>query len=147
MDEILLILNFMSYFHWPGRPIMDKSGVELFLVSSVAPLSMSRPKKCDFFLTFANELVPCVMVFLVGNHVNLLDWETCHVSPIHLLCRFRCQGPLPINSWFPTLPSSFLKFPSSSILVLDPRLEVSCIHSFSLVLDPGFFLSSSLVFF
>ena len=46
------------------------------------------------------------------------------------LCRFRCQGPLPINSWFPSLPSSFLKFPSSINLVLDPRLEVSCVHKF-----------------
>ena len=46
------------------------------------------------------------------------------------LCRFRCQGPLPINTWFPSLPSSFLKFPSSITLVLDPRLEVSCVHKF-----------------
>ena len=46
------------------------------------------------------------------------------------LCRFRCQGPLPINSWFPSLPSSFLKFPSSITLVLDPHLEVSCVHKF-----------------
>ena len=77
---------------------MDESGVELFPVSSVAPLSMGRSKKCDFFLMFANKLVPLVMVLLVGNHVNLPNRETCHVSPIHLLYRFRCQGPLLINS-------------------------------------------------
>ena len=146
MDEIFLVLTFMGCCHWPGRPLMDESGVELFPVSSVAPLSMGRPEKCDFFWTFANELVPRVMVLLVGNHVDLLDRETCHVFPIHLLCRFRCQGPLLINSWFLALPSSFLKFPSSSSLVLDLCLEVSCVHSFSLVLDPGIFLSSSLVF-
>ena len=77
---------------------MDEFGVEIFSVSSVAPLSMGLPEKCDFFWTFANELVPHVMVLLVGNHVDLPDRETCHVSPIHLLCRFRCQGPLLINS-------------------------------------------------
>ena len=77
---------------------MDESGVKLFLVSSVAPLSMGRPEKCDFFLSFASELVPCGMILLVGNYVDLPDQETCHVSPIHLLCRFKCQGPLLINS-------------------------------------------------
>ena len=75
---------------------MDKSGV--FSVSSVAPLSMGCPEKCDLFWTFANELVPRVMVLLVGNHVDLPDRETCHVSLIHLLCHFRFQGPLLINS-------------------------------------------------
>ena len=75
---------------------MDESGV--FLVSSVAPLSMGCLEKCDLFWTFANELVPRVMVLLVGNHVDLPDRETCHVSLIHLLCHFRFQGPLLINS-------------------------------------------------
>ena len=107
---------------------------------------MGRLGKCDFLWTFTSKLVPRVMVLLVRNHVNLSNWETCHVSPIHLLCRFRCQGPLLINSRIPSLPSSFMKFPSLSILILDLRLEVSCVHSFSLVLDPGIFLSSSLVF-
>ena len=69
---------------------MDESGVELFSVSSVAPLSMGHPEKCEFLWTFANELVPRVMVSLVGNHVDLPNRETYHVSPIHLLCRFRC---------------------------------------------------------
>ena len=119
-----------SWISWAVVIDQDESGVELFTVSSVAPLSMSRPEKCDFFWTFANELVPRVMVLLVGNHVDLPNRETCHVSPIHSLCRFRCQGPLLINSWFPALPSSFLKFPSSSTLVLNPRLEVPCVHSF-----------------
>ena len=77
---------------------MDESGVELFPVSSVAPLSMVRPEEYEFFWTFANELVPRVMVLLVGNHVDLPDRETCHVSLIHLLCHFRFQGPLLINS-------------------------------------------------
>ena len=77
---------------------MDESGGERFPVSSVAPLSMGCLEKCDLFWTFANELVPRVMVLLVGNHVDLPDRETCHVSLIHLLCRFRCQGPLLINS-------------------------------------------------
>ena len=101
-----------------------------FRYHQLPPLSMGRPEKCDFFWTFANELVPRVMVLLVGNHVDLPNREICHVSPIHSLCCFRCQGPLLINSWFPALPSSFLKFPSSSTLVLDPHLEVSCVHSF-----------------
>ena len=77
---------------------MDEYGVEIFPVSSVAPLSLGRLEKCDFFWTFANESVPRVMVLLVGNHVNLSDREKCHVSPVHLLCHFRCQGLLLINS-------------------------------------------------
>ena len=71
---------------------MDESGV--YSVSSVAPLSMGCPEKCDLFWTFANELVPRVMVLLVGNHVDLPDRETCHVSPIHLFVSLQMSGPI-----------------------------------------------------
>ena len=73
---------------------MDEYGVELFPVSSVAPLSMGRPEKCDFFWTFANELMPRVMVLLVGSHVDLPEKEICHVSLIHLFVSFQMPGPI-----------------------------------------------------
>ena len=63
-----------------------------------------------------------MLIYLTEEHATCLLFTR--------LCRFRCQGPLPINSWFPSLPSSFLKFPSSITLVLDPRLEVSYVHKF-----------------
>ena len=46
------VQTFSGWCHWSGRPIMDEFGVGLFLVSLVAPLSMGRPEKCDFFWTF-----------------------------------------------------------------------------------------------
>ena len=43
---------------------------------------------------FANELVPRVMALLAGNHVDLPDRETCHVSLIHLFVSFQMSGPI-----------------------------------------------------
>ena len=63
---------------------MDESGVELFPVSSTAPLSMGHPKKCDIFWMFANELVQRVMVLLVGNHVDLPNRE--HATCLPFIC-------------------------------------------------------------
>ena len=95
---------------------------------------------------FVSKLVPHVMISLVRNQVDLSDRRACHMSSIDLLCRFRCQGSLSINSRIPPLPSSFLKFPSSSSFVLDPHLEVSCVYSLPSFQIQVFSLSSSLAF-
>ena len=60
------------------------------LAPSVAPLSMGHPGKCGFLWTFVSKLVSRVMILLVRNHVDLFDREACHMSPVDLLCRFRC---------------------------------------------------------
>ena len=47
------------------------------------------------------------------------------MSPFGWLRRFRYLSLQPINSRIPPVPFTFLRFPSLSILVLAPRLEVS----------------------
>ena len=42
----------------------------------------------------ANELVPRVMTLLAGNHVDLPDRGTCHMSPIHSFVSFQMSGPI-----------------------------------------------------
>ena len=54
--RVFLILTFTGWRYWSGRPIMDDSGVGLFLVSLVAPLSMGRPEKRDFFWMFCQRI-------------------------------------------------------------------------------------------
>ena len=51
-----LVLTFMGWRYWSGGPIMDEFGVGLFLVSSVAPLSMGHPEKRDFFWMFCQRI-------------------------------------------------------------------------------------------
>ena len=111
-------------------PLVHGLSREMWLLLDVLPMNW-----CHMSWPYWWEITS---IYLTEKHATCL--------PFICLCRFRCQGPLPINSWIPTLPSSFLKFPSLSILVLDLCLEVSCVHSFSLILDPGIFVSSSLVF-
>ena len=110
--------------------IMDEYGVGFFLLSSIAPLAMGRPEKYDLLNVLPANW--CHMSWFYWQGIMSIYLTEEHVTcPLFIyLCRFRCQGPLPINSWFPSLPSSFLKFPSSITLILDPRLEVSCVHSF-----------------
>ena len=73
---------------------MDESGVGLFLVSSVAPLFMGRPEKHDFFWTFCQRIGATCHDLLAGNHVDLPDQGTCHVSLIHLFVSFQMLGPI-----------------------------------------------------
>ena len=101
-----------------------------FLVSSVAPLAMGRPEKYDLLNVLPTNWCHVSWSYWQGIMSIYLTEEHATCPLFIYLCRCRCQGPLPINSWFPSLPSSFLKFSSSITLVLDPRLEVSCIHSF-----------------
>ena len=42
----------------------------------------------------ASELMPRVMVLLAGNHFDLLDRGTYHVSLIHLFVSFQMSGPI-----------------------------------------------------
>ena len=120
------------------------------------PLSLIRTTHCGQVSSWTfSGIISCPFVHGSSREMwlllDFLPMNWCHVSwpywweimsiyltekhatclPFIRSCRFKCQGPLPINSWFPALPSSFLKFPSSSILVLDPRLKVFCVHSFS----------------
>ena len=96
---------------------------------------------------FANELVPCVMALLAGNHVDLPNQETCHVSLIQLFVSFQMSGPIAYKQLISivTLFISEISFFNHSRLrslsrsILRPQL--------SLVLDPSIFLFSSLVFF
>ena len=125
-----LVLTFTSWCYWSGRPIMDESGVGLSLVSSVAPLSMGRPKIFDSWVLCQRIGDTCHD--LISQEITSIclteESATCLLF-IHL-CRFKCQGSLPINSWFPLLPLSFLKFPCSITLVLEPLLEVFRVHKF-----------------
>ena len=109
--------------------IMEKHGVGFFLVSSVSPLAMGRPEKYDLLNVLPVNWCHVSWSYWQGI-ISIYLTEEHTTCPLFIcLCRFRCQGPLPINSWFPSLPSSFLKFPSSITLILDSRLEVSCVHS------------------
>ena len=94
----------------------------------------------------ANELVPRVMALLAGNHINLPDQETCHVSLIHLFVSFQMSGLIAykqlisiVTLFISKISFNHSRLRSSSKSILRPQL--------SLVLDPGIFLSSSLVFF
>ena len=110
--------------------IMEKHGVGFFLVSSVSPLAMGCPEKYDLLNVLPANWCHVSWSYWQGI-ISIYLTEEHTTCPLFIcLCRFRCQGPLPINSWFPSLPSSFLKFPSSITLILDSRLEVSCVHSF-----------------
>ena len=95
-------------------PLVHESSRETWLLLDILPTNW-----CHVSWPYWQEITS---IYLTEEHATCLLF-IC-------LCRFRCQGPLPINSWFPSLPSSFLKFPSSITLVLDPCLEVSCVHSF-----------------
>ena len=112
--------------------IMDEYGVGFFLLSSVAPLAMGRPEKYDLLNVLPANWCHVSWFYWQGIMSIYLTEEHATCPLFICLCHFRCQGPLPINSWFPSLPSSFLKFPSSITLVLDSRLEVSYVHSFPL---------------
>ena len=95
-------------------PLVHGSSRETWLILEVLPTNW-----CHVSWPYWQEIMS---IYLTEEHATCLLF-IC-------LCHFSCQGPLPINSWFPSLPSSFLKFPSSITLVLDPRLEVFCVHSF-----------------
>ena len=95
-------------------PLVHGSSREMWLLLDVLPMNW-----CHVSWLYWQKITS---IYLTEKHAMCLSF-ICS-------CRFKCQGPLPINSWFPPLPSSFLKFPSSITLVLDPRLEVSCVHSF-----------------
>ena len=94
-----------------------------FQTPSVAPLSMGRLK--EKYLLHQQLSVPHVTILLVTSRVDLFFRGTCHVSLLNWLCHFECLDLWPINSGIPPLPFTFLKFPSSSFLVLAPRLEES----------------------
>ena len=47
--RVFLVLTFMGWGCRSGWPIMDESEIAIFLVSSVAPLSMGRLEIFDFF--------------------------------------------------------------------------------------------------
>ena len=112
--------------------IIDEYGVGFFSTIISCPLSHGSSR----------EIWPLNVLPANWCHVSRFYWqgimsiyltEEHAMCPLFIcLCRFRCQGPLPINSWFPSLPSSYLKFPSSITLVLDSRLEKSYVHSFPL---------------
>ena len=72
---------------------MDEYRVVIFLVSSVAPLSMGRPEIFDFWYS-ANELVTRVTTLFAGNHIDLPNRGKCHVSPFHLFVSFQMSGPI-----------------------------------------------------
>ena len=92
--------------------IMDEHGVGFFfLVSSVAPLAMGRPEKYDLLNVLPANWCHVSWSYWQGIMSIYLTEEHATCPLFICLCRFRCQGPLPINSWFPSLPSSFLKFP------------------------------------
>ena len=107
-----------------GRPLWMRMELVYFHTPSVAPLSVGRLKE-KYLLH--QQLIVC--------HVSQSYWwpvasiyffqGTCHVSLLDWLRCFECLDFRPINSGIPPLPFTFLKFPSSSFLVLAPRLEVS----------------------
>ena len=78
---------------------MDEFGVGLFLVSSVAPLSMGRPEKCDFILD-ALQMNWCHVSWPYWQEITLIYLTKKHATCLSFICscRFRCHGPLPINS-------------------------------------------------
>ena len=95
-------------------PLVHGSSREMWLILDALPMNW-----CHVSWLYWQETTS---IYLTEEHATCLLF-IC-------LCRFRCQSPLPINSWFPSLPSSFLKFPSSITLILNPRLEASCVHKF-----------------
>ena len=94
MDEISLSWLSQAAVIDQDNPLWTSLELELFLVSSVAPLFMGVQRNVTSSRLFANELVPRVMALLVGNHVDLPDRETCHVSLIHLFVSLQMSGPI-----------------------------------------------------
>ena len=129
--RVFLVLTFTSWRYGSRRLIMDEFGVGTFSSIINCPLVHGSYRETWLLLgvlptnwyhvswPYWQEIM---LIYLTEEHATCLLFIR--------LCRFRCQGPLPINSWFPLLPSSFLKFPFSITLVLDPRLEVPCVHKF-----------------
>ena len=73
---------------------MDESGVGLFLVSSIAPLSMGRPEKRDFFWMFCQRAGTMCHDLIGRKSRRFPDRGTCHVSPIHSFVLFQMSGPI-----------------------------------------------------
>ena len=86
---------FSGWCHWSGEPIVDEFGVGLFLVSSVAPLSIGRPEKCDFFWTFCQWIGATCHGF-IGRKSHQFTWPrnmprvshsfVCAVSDVRAHC-------------------------------------------------------------
>ena len=73
---------------------MDKSGVNVFWYHQLPPCPWIVQRNVTSFGYCANELMPRVMALLVGNHVNLPDRETCHMSLIHSFVSLQMSGPI-----------------------------------------------------
>ena len=74
--------------------IMGEYGVRFFPSIISCPLGHGSSREIWPSERSANELVPRVMVLLAGNHVDLHDRGTCHVSFIHLFVSFQMSGPI-----------------------------------------------------
>ena len=85
-----LVLTFMGRCHWSGRPIVDESSILTFSGIISCPLVHGSSREMWLLL----DVVPGVMALLVGNHIDLPDRETCHVSFIHLFVSLQMSGPI-----------------------------------------------------
>ena len=74
--------------------IMDEHGIGFFSSIISCPLGHGSSREIWPPERSASELVPRVMVLLVGNHVDLPNRGTCHMSLIHLFVSFQMSGPI-----------------------------------------------------
>ena len=128
--RVFLVLTFTSWGRRLRRPIMDEYRVVIF--SSIISCPLVHGSSRDIWLLGILPTNWWHVSQLYSQEITsiCLTEESATCLLFIRLCRFRCQGPLPINSWFPLLPLSFLKFPCSITLVLEPRLEVFRVHKF-----------------
>ena len=79
--------------------IMDEYGVGFFfLVSSVAPLAMGRLEKYDLLNVLPANWCHVSWSYWQGTMSIYLTEEHATCPLFICLCRFKCQGLLPINS-------------------------------------------------
>ena len=75
-------------------PSWTSLDLEFFQYHQLPPCPWVVQRNVTYSGRSANELVPHVMALLAGNHVDLPDRETCHVSLIDLFLSFQMLGPI-----------------------------------------------------
>ena len=122
--------SFWSLASCPWTTLMDENGVILFPNTISCPLVHGSSRDIWLMGTLPMNWWHMSQPYSQEITSICLTEESATCLLFIRLCHFRCQGSLPINSWFPSLPLSFLKFPCSITLVLDPHLEVFRVHKF-----------------
>ena len=101
-DQDEIISNSRPDFHGQTplirTTIMDEYEVGFFLLSLVAPLAMGHPEKYNLLNVLPANWCHVSWFYWQGIMSIYLTEEHATCPLFIYLCRFRCQGPLPINS-------------------------------------------------